>query len=431
MRKPNEKIIQYLNEAHASESGLVRVLQSQIAMTPRGSYRTGLEKHLRETRDHAERLRARMRELGDGGGVLQAGIGVAETVAAQALALGKTPLDLLRGSGGEEKVLKNAKDAAATEALEIATYTAIEQLARSVGDDETARLATSIRADEQRMLDKIIKEIPKLTEAVVRADVRGNGSYDVAATGAADATRAAGRKTRAAAKKGGAKARRTVAPGEQDLPIARYGSLKADEIVARLPDLSQVELGRVEFYERRHDKRATVLERIATLRASEPWPGYDELTVDELSSALAEADERRARAAREYERAHKNRAGVIAATERELAEGMSRAAGAPAGAVQRASAAAPASSRIERSVIGSATRIASSAPASASSRRCAAIRPGATGGASCVAGRSPAASSSATSTQALRSICSGARPASRAAALMRPLSAAKPSALLP
>ena len=334
MTQANEKVRQYLNEAHASETGLVRVLQSQIAMTPRGSYRTGLEKHLRETRDHAERLRARLRELGDGGGVLQAGIGIAETVAAQALALGKTPLDLLRGSGGEEKVLKNAKDAAATEALEIATYTAIEQLARSVGDEETARLAVSIRAEEQRMLDKILKEIPKLTEAVVRADVRGNGSYDIATTGAADAARAASRTTRAAAKRGGAKARRTArkAPGaaraegvakgavarEQDLPIARYESLNADEIVKRLPELSQVELGKVEVYERGHDNRATVLDRISALRASEPWPGYDELTVDELRSALAKADERRARAAREYERAHKNRAGVIAATEREL-----------------------------------------------------------------------------------------------------------------
>jgi ferritin-like metal-binding protein YciE len=334
MTQANEKVRQYLNEAHASETGLVRVLQSQIAMTPRGSYRTGLEKHLRETRDHAERLRARLRELGEGGGVLQAGIGIAETVAAQALALGKTPLDLLRGSGGEEKVLKNAKDAAATEALEIATYTAIEQLARSVGDEETARLAVSIRAEEQRMLDKILKEIPKLTEAVVRADVRGNGSYDIATTGAADAARAASRTTRAAAKRGGAKARRTArkAPGaaraegvakgavarEQDLPIARYESLNADEIVKRLPELSQVELGKVEVYERGHDNRATVLDRISALRASEPWPGYDELTVDELRSALAKADERRARAAREYERAHKNRAGVIAATEREL-----------------------------------------------------------------------------------------------------------------
>ena len=77
----------------------------------------------------------------------------------------------MRGSGGEEKILKNAKDACATEALEIATYTALERLARSVADDQTARLAASIRADEERMLARVLREIPQLTEAVVGADV--------------------------------------------------------------------------------------------------------------------------------------------------------------------------------------------------------------------------------------------------------------------
>ena len=35
-----QKVVQYLNEARASEHALMRVLQSQIAMTPRGSYRS-------------------------------------------------------------------------------------------------------------------------------------------------------------------------------------------------------------------------------------------------------------------------------------------------------------------------------------------------------------------------------------------------------
>ena len=47
-------------------------------------------------------------------------------------------------------MLKNAKDACATEELEIATYTALERLAAKVGDEQTANLAESIRADEER-----------------------------------------------------------------------------------------------------------------------------------------------------------------------------------------------------------------------------------------------------------------------------------------
>src|SRR3954465_1418258 len=164
MNADQQKFVKYLDEAHASERALIRVLQSQIAMTPRGSYRTGLETHLRETRDHARRVEARVGELREGGNPLMAVVGAAESVVGQALALGKTPLDLLRGTGGEEKVLKNAKDAAAPEALEIATYTAIERLAQAVGDDATAALAASIRADEEKMLARVLREIPKLTD---------------------------------------------------------------------------------------------------------------------------------------------------------------------------------------------------------------------------------------------------------------------------
>jgi len=330
MTPETQKTVQYLDEAHATEMGLVRVLQSQIAMTPRGSYRTALERHLRETREHARRLEARLRELGHGGNLIQAGIGAAETMIAQGLAIAKTPFDLLRGSGGEEKVLKNAKDAAATEALEIATYTAIERLARDLGDDETARLAASIRADEERMLARVLDEIPKLTDAVVGSDVRGNGSYDVTKTGAADATRSAARKTARRAERAAAgQARR--APGatrveggvrgavarEQDLPIPRYGKLTADEITARLPELSQVELVQVEVYERRTENRTTILSRIETLRAAEPWNGYDRQTVEQIRSTLGKADDATMKSAREYERAHKNRTGVLEAAQRQ------------------------------------------------------------------------------------------------------------------
>ena len=337
MNTDQEKVVQYLNEAHASEQALVRVLRSQIAMTPRGSYRNGLETHLRETREHADRVGRRLQALGDGSNPLMAVVGVVETVVGQALALGKTPFDLLRGSGGEEKVLKNAKDACATEGLEIATYTAIERLARSVGDEETARLAASILADEEKMLRRVLREIPKLTDAVVRADVEGKSSYDVTTTGAADGAREAGEATKHAARKSGAATKRAArqarkvpgvaqaegeikgaVAGEGDLAIARYDTLTADEITGRLAELSQIDLAKVDAYERKHQNRTTILSRITSLRGDEPWPGYDELTATEVQAVLSEGDDERAKQVRSYERAHKNRAGVLTAADREL-----------------------------------------------------------------------------------------------------------------
>ncbi len=335
MGKTQQKLVQYLSEAHAAEQALITTLQSQIAMTPAGSYRDGLESHLRETRDHARRVQLRLDELRQGSNPLQAGLGLVQTVAGQALALGKTPLDLVRGTGGEEKVLKNAKDACATEALEIATYTAIERLASSVGDKATAALAESIRADEQRMLERILREIPKLTEAVVRSEIRGNPSYELTKTGAADAARSASVNVKGAARDASSSARRTArkarkVPGvahaegqlkgalasEGDLAITGYGKLTAAEIVDKLPQLSQVDLAKIDSYERKNDNRTTILSRITGLRDSEPWPGYDELGVDEIRAVLDEGDEDRAERARSYERSHKNRSGVIHAAER-------------------------------------------------------------------------------------------------------------------
>jgi ferritin-like metal-binding protein YciE len=77
MTPTQQKVVQYLNEAHATEQALTRVLQSQIAMTPRGSYRSGLETHLSETRDHAARVAERLEALGQGSNPLIAMVGLA------------------------------------------------------------------------------------------------------------------------------------------------------------------------------------------------------------------------------------------------------------------------------------------------------------------------------------------------------------------
>jgi len=297
MNDGEQKLVQYLTEARASEHALTRVLQSQIAMTPRGSYRTALEQHLDETRGHAARVSRRLKALNAGVNPRTTVVGFWEEVIGQTLALSKAPLDLLRGSGGEEKVLKNAKDTCATESLEIATYTAIERIAGDLGDDETAELAGQIRAEEERMLARVMRELPSLADAVVGADVNGESIYDAATTGAADAV---------------------LGADEADPPLSGYDELTANQITTRLPGLSQTDLALVEAYERRGRSRTTILDRIESLRGPEPWPGYDGENVSDVEARLADADEDRLKAVRDYERSHKDRAGVLRATERHL-----------------------------------------------------------------------------------------------------------------
>jgi ferritin-like metal-binding protein YciE len=341
-KRGKEKLAGYLAEAHATELALARTLQAHIAMTPGGSYRRVLERHLSETRDHAQRVERRAKQLGYGRSLPELGIGKAQTIFGQVLALSKAPLDILRGDSGADKLVRNARDECASEAMEIAMYEAIEQFARDLGDETTAELAAGIRADEERVLGELHDAIPNLVDDVYRTEVERVDTYDVSRTGAARqvkrVARAARRTTREAAHEASAEVRGTARqarkiPGvaraegevkgmvasESDLPIPDYGKLSAEEIISKLPGLSQIDLSKIDAYERRHATRKTVLDKIAGLRADEPWPGYDELTVDEIRAVLSEADDATVKVVAEYERRHKHRQGVLEAAERELA----------------------------------------------------------------------------------------------------------------
>ena len=206
----------------------------------------------------------------------------------------------------------------ATEALEIATYTAIEQLARSVGDDRD-RAARRRRSapTSSGCSTELMNEIPKLTDAVVRADVRGDGTYDVATTGAGETARP-GPQGRAA-RRGGTTARRTARKARRDArgghrPWRRRRASRTSRSRATTrstPRRSSARLteplagrprqGRdVRAQERRTARRSPTGSR--TLRTSEPWSGYDEQSVDEIRSALGEG-RRRARPPRAHVRA--------------------------------------------------------------------------------------------------------------------------------
>jgi ferritin-like metal-binding protein YciE len=303
-------VVQYLQEAHATEAALVTTLQAHITMTPTGDYRALLDRHLGETRQQTRAIERRLDELGAGSDLISAATGLARTVVGQVLALSKGPIDLLRGSADEEKLLKNAKDECATEALEIATYDALEVAAEAVGDAKTARLAAGHRAQEERMLAGLREVIPALTRATVIARAGGEPSRETATTGTGDNVRplrGPARRTTGADRAG------------SDLPIAGYDDLNAGEIVGRLGDLGQQQLRLVAEHERRHRRRRSVLSRIEALQADPPWDGYDDMGAMEVVSRLVDADGPTAGAVRTYEGAHQRRVDVLEAAQRRLA----------------------------------------------------------------------------------------------------------------
>jgi ferritin-like metal-binding protein YciE len=167
LNERDTKLVQYLNEAFGKEKELETALQAHIEMTTRAPYKKRLQQHLKETRGHARDVEQRIKKLGGA----TTPVAAIQSAAAKALAAAKGPLQMMRGTGEDEKLLKNAKTEDSEEAEEIATYSAIETLAESVGDRETAKLARSIRREEERMAKYLERLIPQLTKAVARSEV--------------------------------------------------------------------------------------------------------------------------------------------------------------------------------------------------------------------------------------------------------------------
>jgi ferritin-like metal-binding protein YciE len=171
------KLIQYLNEAYGKERELETALTAHIAMTERPPYKKRLQQHLKETKGHARQVERRIKQLGGKAEIVPAP-GVAgdaasavTAVASKAVAAAQGPLHAIRGTGVQEKMLKNAKTEYHNEFEEIATYAAIEALADSVGDRDTAKLARGIRREEERMARFLERQIPVLAKGVAREEI--------------------------------------------------------------------------------------------------------------------------------------------------------------------------------------------------------------------------------------------------------------------
>ena len=111
------KLIQYLNEAYGKEKELETSLTAHIAMNTRPPYKKRLQEHLRETKRHAREVERRIKQLGGKAEVVPApgpdALGDAASAVAsaanRAVAAAKGPLHMIRGTGEEEKLLKNVK----------------------------------------------------------------------------------------------------------------------------------------------------------------------------------------------------------------------------------------------------------------------------------------------------------------------------------
>ena len=98
---------------------------------------------------------------------------------------------------------------------------------------------------------------------------------------------------------------------EAAVPFAGYDGLDDRQVVHGLSKHSQIELEAVESYERSHQNREPVLDKLRWMRGREPLPGYDALDVEEIVARLRDADLATIKRVRAYERKFANRPAVL------------------------------------------------------------------------------------------------------------------------
>ncbi|MGB8004386.1 MAG: DUF892 family protein, partial [Gaiellaceae bacterium] len=140
-----EQLIKHLDEAHAMEQNVLRMLDGMISTTDDPEILDALEHHKVQTQGHADRMAQRLEAHGAAPSTVRQLGGVLG-------ALAKLPLDLVRG----EKAGRNARDGYATEHLEIASYELLRRVAQKAGDEETATAASEI-IEEERAMAKLIE----------------------------------------------------------------------------------------------------------------------------------------------------------------------------------------------------------------------------------------------------------------------------------
>jgi ferritin-like metal-binding protein YciE len=138
------QLIKHIDEALAMEQNVVRMLDSIIKTLEDPELKEIFRDHKLETEKHIDRMQSRLDAHGATPSTVREAAGIAQ-------ALMKSVLDMTR----TEKAGRNARDAYATEHLEIASYQLLERVARRAGDEETAVAALEIRAEEEAMASRI------------------------------------------------------------------------------------------------------------------------------------------------------------------------------------------------------------------------------------------------------------------------------------
>jgi ferritin-like metal-binding protein YciE len=150
----NDRLNRYLQDAIALEGSLVAGLKDMAseATTPEDAQM--FEMHRAQTESQKERLEQCLHARG----------GHHNKIKEVLNAIGVAATDLLHGGkDAPDKAVRNLMQAYAIENLEVAVYEGLYAAAMAAGDQQTARVAKEIQAEEQATAQKVFARIAPLS----------------------------------------------------------------------------------------------------------------------------------------------------------------------------------------------------------------------------------------------------------------------------
>lgn len=163
MTTRNDRLVQWLRDAHAMEEQAETMLSAQASRLENyPTLRQRIEQHISETQSQARRLEECISRLGSDSSSVKD-------------AAGKMTA-MMQGMGGAfagDEVVKGAMAGYTFEHFEISSYTALVAAAEAAGDQQTVTVCREILSEEQAMADWLREHLPGITQQYLEREEAG------------------------------------------------------------------------------------------------------------------------------------------------------------------------------------------------------------------------------------------------------------------
>lgn len=143
-----------LKNAHGLEQQAIEMLKRNAERLENyPALKQRIERHLEESRSQQDRVAKALEDLGESpSSIKDAAMGFAENV------------QMMTHAAASDEVLKNSYAGYAFEHFEIASYRALEIMARDAGEPRVEQLAREILAEEEEMAGWLQQNLPEVVE---------------------------------------------------------------------------------------------------------------------------------------------------------------------------------------------------------------------------------------------------------------------------